>query len=200
MQKLLWTASSALQSKQINREHEKFKEYMSNLCKLVKKMLMEFYHPSRSMSAQMAKFSNLMVFYVIQGKPLEEIYSMTKSKLEAQNPMKISGYIAPEDYAKNHYIRKNSSLLMYSNSFSTLNISSNSEIIVDNNFNNSGSDTSLNRSSSKNNDSNALRENYLSLSRENSSKKMFGGSEPNLAKISSSTNSNLLKAKRQISF
>lgn len=196
--KLLWTASSALQSKQVNRDHEKFKEYMSTLCKLVKKIFTEFYNPTKSMSAQMTKFSNLMVFYVIQGRSFDEIYLMTKNKLEAQNPTKVSGYIGQEDYQKNHFIRKNSSLLLMTNSCSSFSI--NSDSLLDSTFDKSGSDTSLNRSTSKNSEK-VLRENFSNNARDNSTKKLFSVSETNLNTLKTSTpSSQVLKAKRQISF
>lgn len=198
---MLWTASSALQSKQINRDHEKFKEYMATLCKLVKKVFTEFYNSTKSMSAQMTKFSNLMVFYVIQGRSFDEIYHMTKTKLEAQNPTKVSGYIGHDDYQKNHFIRKNSSLLLMSSSCSSFSLNENNDsILTDSTFDKSGSDTSLNISSSKNSEK-VLRENFSSNARDNSTKKLFSASESNLNTLKTSTpSSQVLKAKRQISF
>lgn len=174
---------------------------MSMLCKLVKKIFTDFYNPSKSMSAQMTKFANLMVYYVIQGRTYEEIYLITRKKIEEQNPMKVSGYIGQEEYIKNQFIRKNSSLLMLSTSCSSLNFSHDSDSLNDSNFDKSGgSDKSLNHSSSKINETCVLRENVLSHARENSAKKPFGGSDSNLSKLSTSTPSNILKAKRQISF
>jgi hypothetical protein len=177
---------------------------MSMLCRLVKKILAEFYHPQKSMSAQMQNFSNLMVFYVVQGRSFDDIYAMTKGKLDAQNPTKVSGYIAPEEYERNHYVRKNSSLLLLTGSNSSLNYSSNnSDSLLDATFNKSGSDTSLNRSTSKSNvESGVLRENFQGNTRENSMRKLYGGSDSNISKIpvSASTSSNIMKAKRQISF
>lgn len=175
---------------------------MSTLCKLVKRIFTEFYNPSKSMSAQMTKFSNLMVYYIIQGRPLEEIFVMTKHRLEVQNPTKVSGYIAQDEYEKNSFIRKNSSLLLMTNSCSSLNLTDNSNSFIDSNFDKTGSDTSLNHSTSKNNnDSGVLRENVLVNSRVKSSKKLFGGSDSSLHQLKTSTpSSNVLKAKRQISF
>lgn len=179
---------------------------MSILCRLVKKVMAEFYNPGKSMSAQMQKFSNMMVYYVMQGKSFEDIYNTTKKRLETQNSTKISGYVAPEDYEKNRYIRKNSSLLLLTGSCSSLNFTSNnSDSLLDTTFDKSGSDTSLHHSITKtNSDSlNVLRENFNS--RENSSrKKKFGGSESQLNKLvvnhTSTPSSSILKAKRQISF
>ena len=172
---------------------------MSTLCKLVRKVFTEFYNPSKSMSAQMTKFSNLMVFYVIQGRSFEEIYLMTKNKLEAQNATRVSGYIGQEDYQKNHFIRKNSSFLLMSNSCSSLSLNENSNSFLESTFERSGSDTSLNISTSNNSDK-VLRENFTSNARGNSSKKLIITSESNLNALKSSTPSNVLKAKRQISF
>lgn len=182
---------------------------MSVLCRLVKKVLTEFYNPSKSMSAQMQKFSNMMVFYVVQGRSFEDIYASTKTRLDAQNPTKVSGYIAPADYEKNRYVRKNSSLLLLSGSCSSLNYSSvNSDSLLDGTFDKSGSDTSLNQSLTKTTNAitesnNVLRENFNN--RENSSRKqLYGGSsDSNLNKLVNTTStpsSNILKAKRQISF
>ena len=172
---------------------------MSTLCKLVKKVFTEFYNPIKSMSAQMTKFSNLMVFYVIQGRSFEEIYLMTKNKLEAQNATRVSGYIGQEDYQKNHFIRKNSSFLLMSNSCSSLSLNENSNSFSESTFERSGSDTSLNISTSNNSDK-VLRDNFTSNARGNSSKKLIITSESNLNALKSSTPSNVLKAKRQISF
>ena len=173
---------------------------MSTLCKLVRKVFTEFYNPSKSMSAQMTKFSNLMVFYVIQGRSFEEIYLMTKNKLEAQNATRVSGYIGQEDYQKNHFIRKNSSFLLMSNSCSSLSLNENSNSFSDSTFERSGSDSSLNISTSNNNEE-VLRENFTSYVRGNSLKKLIITSESNLNVLKTSTpSSNFLKAKRQISF
>ncbi|KAG5667494.1 hypothetical protein PVAND_015474 [Polypedilum vanderplanki] len=195
--KLLWATSSALQAKKISRDHDKFKEYMSILCKLVKKIFTEFYNPQKSMSSQMTKFANLMVYYVIQGKSFDEIYAITKSRLE--NPVKLTGYIGREEFEKNRLVRSKSSLLMLSESALSLNGSLEtlgSDIDI------SGSDTSLNQSSSKSNISGILCENQNRKSNENSAKKLFGLSDSNLMNhVKTSTpSSNILKAKRQISF
>lgn len=188
--KLLWTASSALQSKKINREHEKFKDHMGLLCRLVRKIFSEFYNPAKSMSAQMQKFSNLMVFYVIQGRSFEEIYEATKFRLEAQNPTKISGYISQEDYKKNCYVRQGKSLLLMGSN-SSLNISEASDSFASDKS--ATSDTSLTRSTSKSNLSGILCENL-----QDSAKKLpLHDSKP--AQLKTSTPStNVLKAKRQL--
>lgn len=179
---------------------------MSTLCRLVKKILAEFYHPSKSTSHQMQKFANMMVFYVTQGRSFDDIYATTKARLDVQNPTKVSGYIAPADYEKNRYIRKNSSLLLLSNissSCSSLNyLSNNSDSLLDGVFDKSGSDTSLNQSLNKSTENNVLRENFQSSARENSTRKLYGASDSNINKLvsTSTPSSNILKAKRQISF
>ncbi|KAG5677438.1 hypothetical protein PVAND_007196 [Polypedilum vanderplanki] len=174
--KLLWAASSALQAKKINREHEKFKDYMSTLCKLVKKIFTEFYNPQKSKSS-------------------DDIYTLTKNRLE--NTVKVSGYSGREDLEKSHFVRSNSSFLMLSESRFSLNGSLEtlgSDIDI------SSSDTSPNQSLSKSNISGVLCENQNRMI-QNSSKKLFRLSDSNLMNhVKTSTPSNILKAKRQISF
>lgn len=203
--KILWAVSTALTTKKISKEHEKFKEYASILAKLVKTIFLEFYNPTiKSISGQLSKFANFMVFQVVQGLSHQKIYTSMKVHLESKNTTKVSGYIAQQDYERNqtNLIRRNNSLLLMSQSCSSLNFS-HSESFIDigslNSSKLSESNSSLNRSSSKNNDSGALRENFLASSRENSAMK-FGGSDSNLAKHKSTSSTNLLKAKRQISF
>jgi hypothetical protein len=54
--KLLWAASSALNNKQISKDHDKFKEYATLLVRLTKRVFIEFYDPLiKSMSTQMLK-------------------------------------------------------------------------------------------------------------------------------------------------
>lgn len=175
------------------------------LAKLVKKAFIEFYNPSvRSISAQFAKFANFMVSYVIQGRPANEIYAMMAHSMQSKNATRLTGYIAQQDFDRQCIVRKNSSLMLMSESCSSLNISQQSENSFDGGSMNSSklsiSNTSLNRSSSKNNEMLALRENFLGLSNEKSAKK-FSGSDSNLNRLVKSTSSsNLMKAKRQISF
>lgn len=175
---------------------------MQVLCKLVKKLLQKFYQSNKSMSHQMQRFSSLVVFHVIQEQPFDDILTMAKTRLEAQKQTKVSGYIAPDVYERNNFVRKNSSLLlMPSLSSSSLNSSTvHSDSLLEGSFlDRCSSDTSLNRSSSKSNaEGCVLREN---VGRESSARKAFG-SESNLSKMSSTStpSSNILKAKRQISF
>jgi hypothetical protein len=162
-----------------------------------------------------------MVFYVIQGRSYDDIYTLTKEKYQkTKNVARVSGYIhAQEEYERNrNLVRRSSSQLFRAslmNSSSSLNISnySSSENLADlnvasrkssiseNSSSASKSDT-LTRSSSKNNDGvGVLRENLL---RNISDQKNSGhrASESDVSKIFvGKTNSNMLqKAKRQISF
>lgn len=203
----MWSVSKALNSKQILQSHKDFNEYSKLLLKLVRDAFNEFYNPSvRSVSDQLAKFANLMVSYVIQKRPSNEIYAKLTSSLQLKNATKLTGYIAQHDFDKQLLIKRNSSLLMMSQSqsCSSLNLSYKTESSFDGSSINSSklsiSNASLNRSSSKNNEMLALRENFLGQSGEKSAKK-FSGSESNANRLVKSTSStNLMKAKRQISF
>jgi hypothetical protein len=185
-----------LTSKKVSNEHEKFKEFASTLTRLVKNIFIEFYNPAiKSISDQLMKFANQMVFYVIQGQDYVEIHKMTRLSLLTKNSTKVSGYVSQQDYDR----RKSSSLLLLSQSCSSsLNLS-------DNSLNSSRlSNSSLNRSTSKNNESIALRENFMSQSSEKSARK-FGGSDSNInlnrpPSAATTPSTNLMKAKRQISF
>lgn len=143
-----------------------------------------------------------MVFYVIQGKSFEEIYEQTKDRLLKKGVTKVNGYIAPEEYEmqKSNLFRRNNSLMLQSqssqaqssqfseNSFDSSAVPSINKV---KNETNAPGNSKVSRSTSKSNESSALRENYRS-SREKvavSTSKLFVGSK-----------SNLLKAKRQISF
>lgn len=151
------------------------------------------------------KFATHMVFYVIQGRASDEIYTLTRTLLQSKNTTKVSGYIAQQDYERNKQflIRKNSSLLFMSQSCTSLNQSQQSENSYDGNSLNSSklseSSSSINRSSSKNNELLVLRENLIATNGDKSARK-FGGSESNLLRTKSNSSSNLMKAKRQISF
>jgi hypothetical protein len=143
----------------------------------------------------MSTFANQMVFYVKQGQSFDDIYRLTKSSLLTKNEKD------QERSQQQSLIRRSSSFMMMSQSCSTLNFSQQSARSIDslNSANFSGSNSSLSGSSSKNNQMLALRENFMVQSGEKSAKK-FSGSDSNLNKSKSSSSSNLLKAKRQISF
>lgn len=169
----------------------------------MKRIFLEFYNPAtKSMSSQMINFANQMVFYVIQGRSFENIYELTKMSLQSKNTSKLFGYVRQDEYERNqqqNLIRKGFSFM--SQSCSTLNLSQQSAKSIEslNSMKPIGSDSSLNRSSSKSNQLLALRENFISQSGEKSVKK-FGGSESNLTRAKSNSSTNLMKAKRQISF
>ena len=173
------------------------------LGKLTRRILIEFYNPAeKSMSMQLMKFTNLMVFYVTQGRSFEEIYIQTKSLLLAKNTKKVSGYIAPLEYERNkqNLVRKSNSFLYMSHSSNSLNISQQSENSCEGNSSKlSESNLSLNKSTSKNNEALALRENLISQGSERTAR-MLVGNDSNFSRAKSSSSSNLMKAKRQISF
>lgn len=142
-----------------------------------------------------------MVFYVIQGKTFDEIYNQTKDRLLKKGATKIIGYIAPNEYEKQkcYLFRSNNSLMLQSQSSQAQSSSQFSEYSFDSGTvpsmkkvrNSETGNGPTTRSTSKSNESSALRENFRG-SREKtavSTSKLFVGSK-----------SNLLKAKRQISF
>lgn len=180
-------------SKKISNEHEKFKTYASVLTRLVKHIFIEFYNPAvKSISEQLMKFANQMVFHVIQGQDYADIHKTTRLSLMARTATRITGYVSQQDYER----RKSNSLHLLTKSYSS------SLNLCDSSLNLSEiSISSINRSSSKNNQTTALRENFMA-SNEKSARK-FSGSDSNINRPTSSTttaSTNLLKAKRQISF
>lgn len=211
--KLLWAVSTTLKTKQISSGHEKFKDYATVLAKLVKTVFMEFFDPSKGVSEQMSKFAGKMVNSVVTGRPSAEILEEAKAELQTKNVSKLTGYISHQDFVRNqpNLFMRNSSLMMASQSCSSLNFSHQSDSSFLDNISYSSvelggsnsslnrSNSSLNRSSSKNYEGLALRENFI----EKSAKKL-GGSESNISNIGNisktTSSSSLLKAKRQISF
>lgn len=173
------------------------------LGKLMKRILMEFHNPAeKSMSEQLIKFANYMVFYVIQGRSVEDIYAMTKAWLQSKNTKKVSGYIAAQDYERNkpNLVRQSSSLLLMSRSCHSLTNSQQSESSYDENSSKmGGSNTSLSQISTKSHEMLVLREKCINRSGDSSARNLVG-SDPNLSRAKSSSSSNLMKAKRQISF
>lgn len=201
----MWSVSYALKEKEIVQSHVNFKDYSKVLLRLVRKAFVDFYNPSvRSVSEQLKKFSKCMVSYVMQGKSDHEIYAKLTDYLQTKNATKLTGYITQEQFDKPNIIKRNNSLLMMSQSSSSFNFSRHSENSFDESLMNSSrlstSNASLNRSSSKNNEMSALRENFLGQSNDKSAKK-FTGSDSNVNRLVKTTSSsNLMKAKRQISF
>lgn len=206
LQKILCSVANALKSKGItNDTNDNYKQFVGLLARLVKKIFLEFYNPAiKSVSEQLSKFANFMVFHVVQSLTFEEIYQKTKEYLQSKNPAKLrTGYIAKQDYEFNmkNLVKSNNSLLVMSQSSSSLNFSRCGSFYENCSLNSSKlseSNSSLNLSSSKNNDMRPLRENFIGQSNEKSAK--LSTSDSNLNKLKSSSSSNLMKAKRQISF
>ncbi|XP_055536382.1 uncharacterized protein LOC129725028 [Wyeomyia smithii] len=108
--KLLWAVSQALQTKQITVKHNNFKEYASNLARVVKRLFLEFNDNTvTSTSEKLLRFANRHVFEVIQGHSVDDIYLKEKTRImNARNFGKIQGYIAPEDYEHRKQMLKRS--------------------------------------------------------------------------------------------
>lgn len=148
----------------------------------------------------MLKYSNNMVFFVIQGRNFEDIYSMTKGRLKKSLSQKEFSYTANSMYedAKQNEVRKTNAML----SFKTLSPSSEAFRLASNPTSTKNNETLASvkcstSSSSKNNESFALRENFIRCNQRNSSTKTAVENEK---EISSNNSTNLQKAKRQISF
>lgn len=148
----------------------------------------------------MLKYSNNMVFFVIQGRNFEDIYSMTKARLKKSLCQEEFSYTTHSMYedAKQNKVRKTNAML----SFKTLSPSSEPFKLASfptstKNNETLASEKCSTSSSSKNNESLALRENFIPCDRRNSSTKTVVENEK---EISSNNLNNLLKAKRQISF
>lgn len=167
---------------------------------LVKKIFVEFYDPTnKSLSSQMAKFSNHMVYFVVQGQSKDEILAAMKIHLQSKVATKVSGYIPPRDYEQNkQYFFRKSNSHMASQPFSTLQVSHHSDSSFEENSASSTlAPSRLTMSSSKNNDIRALRENFQPS--DLSASKCIRV-ESNLNRAKSSSSSSLMKAKRQITF
>lgn len=204
-QKILCSVANALKSKGLTNESNNYKQFGSVLAKLVKTIFLEFYNPAiKSVSEQLSKFANFMVFNVVQGQTFDEIHPKAKEHFRSKNPVKVrTGYISKQDYefSMKNIVKSNNSLLVMSQSSSSLNFSRSGSFYENSSLNSSKlseSNSSLNLSSSKNNDMRPLRENFIGQSNEKSSK--ISASDSNLNKHKSSSASNLMKAKRQISF
>ena len=136
----------------------------------------------------MLKYSNNMVFFVIQGRNFEDIYSMTKARLQKSLCQKELSYIPHSTYEDNKQNEVKKTNTMLSSSMSTQ---------ISEKFNctskkkKPSSEKCLTSSSSKNNESLALRENFIRCDQRSSTKKTVENA---------GNSSNLQKAKRQISF
>lgn len=109
--KLLWAVSQALQTKQVTVKHNNFKEYASNLARVVKRLFLEFNEPTvSSTSEKLLRLANRHVFEVIKGHSVDNIYLKEKTRIiNARNFGKVQGYIAPEDYEQRKQMLKRSS-------------------------------------------------------------------------------------------
>ncbi|XP_037042484.1 uncharacterized protein LOC119078870 isoform X2 [Bradysia coprophila] len=101
--KLLWAVSTSLRKKNINSQHKDFTAFASVLAKVVKRLFLETRDESTSTSDTMIRIADRLVFWVVQGKSIDEIYlneKMRKENLRAASKIKLKGYIGPEDYEK----------------------------------------------------------------------------------------------------
>lgn len=152
----------------------------------------------------MLKYSNNMVFFVIQGRNFEDIYSMTKARLEKSLCYKELSNIphTMHNDSRQNVVLNTNAMLSSSTLLQT------SEALKMASFPTStkknkipSSEKCLTSSSSKNNESYALRENFIRCNRRNeldSTTKSTVQIEKILSIVGSTTN--LQKAKRQISF
>lgn len=112
-QKLLWAISESLKKKNICTTHAMFRQYASVLGKVVKRLFLELNDTNNvvigggggtSTSATMSRISDRVVFWVIQGKSVDDIYLMEKQRIEKSKIInsipKLNGYIAPDEYAE----------------------------------------------------------------------------------------------------
>lgn len=101
-QKLLWAVSTALKKKSITTTHANFKEFASTLAKVVKRIYLESEsQKADSTSVTMLRLAEKFVFWVIQGKSVDELYLAEKARAEQEKQQqfgKLSGYIAPEEF------------------------------------------------------------------------------------------------------
>lgn len=167
------------------------------------------------------RLADRLVFWVIQGKTVDEIYLDEKKRIEATKnaSKKLTGYIGPNEYAMQIERLNEASASSARRSLNTSHTEKTSADIKPTNENSIGERKPLTNSSSKNNmTSNALRENHDSKSAQKSSVPFSGRNQKNLSpyndKARSTSNLNksnkllangslhtgLLKVKRQISF
>lgn len=119
--KLLWAVSLALQKKNIGVGHSDFKKYASILAKSVKRLFLEYYFKSNSTSDTMLRLSKKYVYCVMHGKTADDVYLMEKNDINNEKvaaSTKLTGYIAPDDYAnfKKLPIKKTNSFAFLSES------------------------------------------------------------------------------------
>ncbi|XP_055919390.1 uncharacterized protein LOC129951321 [Eupeodes corollae] len=208
--KLLWAVSQALQSKQINVAHASFKQFASVLARVVKRIFQEYFlKTNTSTSDTMLRLAKKYVCDVIFGKSADEIYIFAKSKIEEEkkvSSVRLSGYIAPDEFETRKLVLNQSSLCSFENSMdSTFVLSQNSSVSVSQPAHNIKNlddvliksksairlaiqpNASLQKSSSKNNiDGIPLRENLDCEQRWSDQKKFTGVDQQNVSPYSSS--------------
>lgn len=174
-----------------------------------------------------SRLADKLVFWVIQGKTVDEIYITEKVRMDnAKNitQNKLTGYIAPEDFEnRKSETRRSFSNIHSENSFSQDQMASVNQSAVQasklqrSNSNLANSNPALVNSSSKNNlGGNVLRENHDSKSAQKNAGfcgkdqknvspysdkvRSANSNKQNKLLIGGALNSSLLKVKRQISF
>lgn len=199
----MWAVSTALKKKSITTSHENFNSYASVLAKVVKRLYLESVTSKmESTSATMLRLSDRLVFWVIQGKTVDEIYLDEKNRQEAaKNALKKpTGYIGPEEFALQKELLNKS-------------ITSTSTECATSQSSTSADRKPLTNSSSKSNlGMSTLRENHDSKSAQKNASanvNFSGRNQKNLSPynankqkllVGNSIYPNLLKVKRQISF
>ncbi|XP_055315475.1 uncharacterized protein LOC129575627 [Sitodiplosis mosellana] len=211
-QKLLWAVSTALKKKAITSTHTNFHSYASNLGKVVKRLYLEALPTkTESTSGTMLRLADRLVFWVLQGKTVDEIYleEKTRNSTKPNVVKRLSGYINRDEYL----MRMETATKLNSSAQSITN-----DHLAACNENDNGRKPLTNSSSKSNMGTSALRENHDSKSAQKSlSNVSFSGrNQKNLSpyndksrsvtnlnkpnKLMSGPNSNILKVKRQISF
>ncbi|XP_059620193.1 uncharacterized protein LOC132264124 [Phlebotomus argentipes] len=204
-QKLLYIVSQTLQRKQISGQHDHFKEYATVMAKAVKRLFLETNRKTfGSVSEQMSKIANNILFDVLQGKTVEEIYASERRKKELMRSyLRPNGYVSLESYRSGMH-RSSSSLLSENSSQSTSLRFSQSE--------NASQGTQGSFFCGMIDTGSILRENVDSGERQRSAQKgLFSGKDqknvsPHISShkkqklVGGKNLTNLLKAKRQISF
>ncbi|XP_031617883.1 uncharacterized protein LOC116337446 [Contarinia nasturtii] len=213
-QKLLWAVSTALKKKSITSAHSNFNQYGSILGKVVKRLYLESLPTkTESTSGTMLRLADRLVFFVLQGKTVDEIYLEEKARMDTTKTnaaKRLSGYINRDEY------------LMRLDASNKLNSSTQSitggDLLTTSNENDNSRKPLTNSSSKCNVGTSALRENHDSKSaqKQTSNVSFSGRNQKNLSpyndksrsitnlnksnKLIPATNSNILKVKRQISF
>ncbi|EDV36647.1 uncharacterized protein Dana_GF13060 [Drosophila ananassae] len=106
--KLLWAVSQALQERKITAKHENFRQYASDLTRIVKRIFQEFYlGHTTSNSETLLRLAKKFAFSVIAGKNADDIYLQARSQESEAKKLsstRLSGYIGPEEFAQRKMI------------------------------------------------------------------------------------------------